>query len=424
MGGDVVDRSDVAARLGEICGPSFVRRAGPGDEVATRSPTWVVAPGTVGSVAEVLRLAADRDLALVPRGSGSKLDWGATPSHVDIVLDTGRLSGIWHHPPGSPAARVGAGTALRAAQQAVGRSGWRMPLDPPSPAATLGGIIAADETGPLSHRHGSPCRQVIGIDYVDAAGSLIRAVPDTGDGDELPGLLCGSQGALAVLVSATVRLQPAPADRRWVRRRVASPLEVHDLVGELADARLHPAAIELDLPAGSPTAALSGRAGVLAVLFEGEPASTRQRAARAISLLGGQASAADQPPTWWQRYPFTAGDIAIRIDVPAAHLHAAIYALRDAVGAPVAVRGCAGTGLVHAALPGSTPPDRVARILASVRAVLLARRGTCVVLTAPAAVRRAVDIWGEVPGLSRLRELKQRFDPQRRLAPGRLTGGL
>ncbi|WP_326555910.1 FAD-binding oxidoreductase [Micromonospora sp. NBC_01813] len=424
MGGDVVGQSDVAARLGDICGSPFVRRAGPDDAVATTAPDWVVAPGTVGAVAEVLRLAADRDLAVVPRGSGSKLDWGATPSHVDVMLDTGRLSGIWHHPPGSAAARVGAGTTLRAAQQAVGRTGWRISLDPPSPSATLGGIIAADEAGPLSHQHGSPCRQVIGVDYVDATGELVRAVPETDDGDELPGLLCGSQGALAVLVSATVRLQPAPASRQWVRRGVTTPLEAHDLVSELTETGLHPAAIELDLPAGSSAAARPGRTGSLAVLFEGDPASTRHRAAGAVTLLGGDASAADQPPTWWQHYPFAAGDIAIRLDVPPAHLYAAIYALRDAFGAPVAVRGCAGTGLVHATLPGSTAPDRVAGILSTVRTVLAARRGTCVVLTAPAEVRRAIDLWGQVPDLTRLRELKQRFDPRHRLAPGRLTGGL
>lgn len=429
--------------LAEICGARYARRGGVGDAVAATTPRWVVSPGSPGVVADVLRLCADRGLTLVPRGSGSKLDWGATPPHVDILLDTVRLSGIWHHPPGSATVRVGAGTTLQAAQRAVGRTGWRLPFDPPSAAATVGGVVATAEAGPLSHRHGSPCRHLTGVDYVDAAGALVRAGSSGGGPDQLPELLCGSQGALAVLVSATVRLQPAPADRRWVCRSVATPLEVHDLVEELTGTGLQPAAIELDLPASDPPAgsgpagpgraAGSGptvrsgpavRSGTLAVLFEGEPGPTGSRADRAAALLGGTATVTDRPPSWWQRYPFGPGDVAIRLAVPTAHLHAAIYALRDAVGAPVGVRGSAGTGVVHAVLPGATPPERIAGLLTTVRTVLLARGGTCQVLAAPAAVRRSVDIWGDVPDLPRLRQLKQAFDPHRRLAPGRLPGGL
>ncbi|MFY1635570.1 FAD-binding oxidoreductase [Solwaraspora sp. WMMB335] len=426
--------SALVDRLSAICGPGFTRPANDDDAVATVGPRWVVAPGTVGAVADVLRLSADRGLALVTRGSGSKLHWGSPPSHVDIVLETGRLCGVWHHPPGSTLVQVGAGTPVRAVQRTVGRTGLRIPMDPRSTSATVGGVVAADETGPLSHRHGPPGRHLVGVDYVDATGNLVRAAPGTDDGSELPQLLCGSQGALAVLVSTTVRLLPVPADRLWVRRQVHTPYEVRDLVGELVVAGLEPAAIELDLPGDveprtDPTAAgpperHRQRPGLLAVLFEGTSEQIRRRAGRAAGLLAADASIAAQPPSWWRRYPFAAGDVAIQLDVPAAHLHSALYALRDAARTRVPVRGAVGTGLVHAALPGSTPPEQVDAILGAVRAVLRAHGGNCVVLDAPAPVRRAVDIWGEVPGLARLRELKQRFDPHRRLAPGRLTGGL
>ncbi|MDG4763237.1 FAD-binding oxidoreductase [Solwaraspora sp. WMMD406] len=424
-GSKVAANSDVARRLTDICGPGYARAAGPADDVATAMPRWVAAPPTVAAVAEVLRLSAEHDLALVPRGSGSKMHWGATPSHVDIVLDTARLAGVWHHPPDAATAQVGAGTPLRKAQAAVGRKGWRLPFDPPSAGATVGGVVAADEAGPMSYGHGSPCRHLIGVNYVDASGTLVRTTPDTSDGREVSRLLCGSQGALAVLVSATVRLQPEPADRLWVRRSVRTPLEVHDLVAESTVAGLRAAAIELDLPGAEPPPRRGPlRPGLLAMLFEGDATQTRRRAQRAADLLGADASVTDQPPTWWQRYPFAAGDIAIRLEVPVAHLHAAIYALVDAARAPIPVRGAVATGLVHAVLPGSTPPHRVEEILVGVRTVLLARGGSCRVLSAPAAVRRVIDIWGDVPGLPRLRELKQRFDPHHRLAPGRFTGGL
>ncbi|MFI2650523.1 FAD-binding oxidoreductase [Micromonospora fulviviridis] len=477
---------EITRKLAEICGPPFARFAGPADEVAGRTARWVAVPGGPHAAAEVLRLAAAHDLTVVPRGAGTKIDWGAAPAQVDIMLDTGRLAGVWHEPQGSSVAEIGAGTPLRAVQATLERTGRRLPVDAPSPGATLGGVLAADEAGPLRHRHGSPCAQLVGVRYLDADGELVSVgVPGTvqfgqaapsarrgggpaaGPGGgvapggasavlgaaEVPGLdvarlLCGSQGGLGVLVSATMRVQAVPAGRVWVSRPVWTPLEVHDLVRAVLAARLDPAAIELDLPvpvplprrrippshpsvAGRPDhPAVTGRparpaaAGNLVVLLEGGPADVAERADRLAALLGPESVVNHVAPEWWGRYPFAPGDTALRIEVPINDLHAAVYALRDAAGTPVPVRGSAGIGAVHAALPGSLPPERVASILAAVRGVLLARQGRCVVVSAPPPVRRAVDLWGELPILPRLRNAKAHLDPHHRLAPGRLPGGL
>ncbi|NES15799.1 FAD-binding oxidoreductase [Micromonospora sp. PPF5-17] len=466
---------EITRRLAEICGPPFARFAGAADEVAGRTARWVAVPGGPRAAAEVLRLAAAHGLTVVPRGAGTKIDWGAAPEQVDIMLDTGRLAGVWHEAQGSALAEVGAGTPLRAVQAALERTGRRLPVDAPSPGATLGGVLAADEAGPLRHRHGTPCAQLVGVRYLDAEGELVslgeagtaplgRAAPARsgvahpgaaalfGRG-ELPGLdlarlLCGSQGGLGVLVSATLRVQAVPASRVWVSRPVWTPLEVHDLVRAVLGAGLDPAAVELDLPVPVPLPrrrvspfhpsvvgrpdhpALTGRstrpaaAGSLVVLLEGGPAQVAERADRLVEVLGDEAVVSHAAPEWWGRYPFAPGDTALRIEVPINDLHAAVYALRDAAGGPVPVRGSAGVGTVHAALPGTLPPERVASILSAVRGVLLARQGRCVVVSAPGAIRRAVDLWGELPTLSRLRAVKAHLDPSHRLAPGRLPGGL
>ncbi|SBT53851.1 glycolate oxidase FAD binding subunit [Micromonospora narathiwatensis] len=461
---------EITRRLAGICGSPFARFAGPADEVAGRTARWVAVPGGPRAAAEVLRLAAAHDLTVVPRGAGTKIDWGAAPAQVDIMLDTGRLAGVWHEPQGSPVAEIGAGTPLRAVQASLGRTGQRLPVDAPSPGATLGGVLAADEAGPLRHRHGTPCAQLVGVRYLDAEGELVsigesgtaqlgRAAPAGGGAAalfgraDLPGLdvarlLCGSQGGLGVLVSATMRVQAVPASRVWVSRPVWTPLEVHDLVRAVLAAGLQPAAVELDLPVPVPLPrrrvhpshpsvfhrpehpAVTGRstrpaaAGSLVVLLEGGPADVAERAERLAALLGPEATVGHAAPEWWGRYPFGPGDTALRIEVPINDLHAAVYALRDAAGAPVPVRGSAGVGTVHAALPAALPADRVASILAAVRGVLLARRGRCVVVAAPTPVRRAVDLWGELPTLPGLRAAKAHLDPHQRLAPGRLPGGL
>jgi glycolate oxidase FAD binding subunit len=247
-------------------------------------------------------------------------------------------------------------------------------------------------------------------------------------GPDLNRLLCGSQGALAVLVSATLRVQPAPSGQLWVGRSVWTPLEVHDLVKQVQAASLAPSAIEVDLPAHR--AALIPRQrsrqgpGTVAVLLEGGNADVVERADRLIAVLRGDARALEGPPRWWHRYPFEPGEVAVRLEVPITDLHAAIYALRDAVGGPVPVRGSAGVGVVRAALPSSLSADRVGEILSAVRGVLLFRGGRCVVTCAPPAMSREIDLWGQVPALPTLREAKERFDPAHRLAPGRYVGGL
>ncbi|WBB56061.1 FAD-binding oxidoreductase [Verrucosispora sp. WMMD573] len=435
---------DITRRLTEICGPRFARRAGPADEVAGSTARWVAVPGSPYAAAQVLRLAARHDLSVVPRGAGTKIDWGAPPQRVDIMLDTGRLAGIGHQPPDRGTAEIGAGTPLRAVQATLERTGRRLALDAPSPGATLGGVLAADEAGPLRHRHGTACDQLVGLRYLAADGELAEAGGGAAGLAETR-LLCGSEGALGVLVSATLRVQAVPAARVWVTRPVWTPLEVHDLIRAVLAARLDPAAIELDLPVGtgcrprrdrraesmalhpSMTArASTGPAGTgaLVVLLEGGPAEVAERTDRLLGLFGPRTVVARAAPSWWRSYPFAPGDTALRLEVPTTDLHAAVYALRDAAGGPVPVRGSAGLGVVHAALPGALAPSRVASILAAVRGVLLARQGRCVVLAAPPAVRRTVDLWGERADLAQLRAVKQHLDPTHRLAPGRLPGGL
>ncbi|NLU80160.1 FAD-binding oxidoreductase [Micromonospora sp. HNM0581] len=433
---------DITRRLTEICGPRFARLAGPADEVAGSTARWVAVPGGPHAAAQILRLAARHDLSVVPRGAGTKIDWGAPPERVDIMLDTGRLAGIGHQPPDWGTAEIGSGTPLRAVQATLERTGRRLAVDAPSPGATLGGVLAADEAGPLRHRHGSACDQLVGLRYLTADGELAEAGGGAAGLAEAR-LLCGSEGALAVLVSATLRVQAVPAVRVWVTRPVWTPLEVHDLIRTVLAARLDPAAIELDLPASTGSRPRDRRAesmtshpsmvgrtppgsstGSLSVLLEGGPVEVAERTDRSVALLGPRSTVARTAPSWWRSYPFAPGDTALRLEVPATDLHAAVYALRDAAGGPVPVRGSAGLGVVHAALPGATAPSRVASILAAVRGVLLARQGRCVVLAAPPAVRRTVDLWGERADLAQLRAVKQHLDPTHRLAPGRLPGGL
>lgn len=430
--------TDIVAELGGACQDDAVRAAGTADTVGGKQPRWVAAPGSTEALAAVLRLCAQRGLAVVARGEGSKLDWGRPPTTVDLLVDMGRLAGVHHHYVDDLVATVGAGTPLRAVQAVLSRSGQRLAIDPASAEATIGGVLATGEAGPLRFAHGAPRDQLIGVEFVRSDGVVAHSggrVVKNVAGYDLGRLLCGSYGTLAFIATATFRLQPVPAATAWVARSVQTPLEVHDLVDELTASLLAPAAIEIDLPQPPPvpavprqrTDSLARGTGTLAVLFEGSAAGVQARTRHAARLLGRDSTISGTAPRWWGRYPFGTGDIALKLAVPAADLHATIYALRDALGTAVPVRGSAGVGVCYAALPGTGSDSHVERMAAAIDAVrttLIARGGSCVVLNAPVPVADALDLWGPVPGLDLMRAVKNQFDPDRMLAPGRFVGGI
>ncbi|HET6531353.1 MAG TPA: FAD-binding oxidoreductase [Actinoplanes sp.] len=380
------EREPVLRALVDICGPDFARTARAIDTVAGRRASFVAVPATARAVAATIELAERRGLAWMPRGSGSKIDWGTPPPGVDLIIDTGRLGGMWHHRVDEFTAEVGAGTQVRSLQAALALQGQRLAVDPRSISATVGGMLAVNESGALRHRFGTPAEQVVRISYVDASGTAGES-----DGEEGRPGIAEIDG---VLMSARMRLQPLPAARRWVGLPVSTPLQVHHIVEETLASDLQPSAVEVDLPTAVMARPAEQPPGSVAVLLEGETGEAEQRATRLAMTLGGSAWVSEVAPGWWGRYPFGPLDVALRISVPIADLHAAVYALRDATGNAVPVRGSAGLGTVHAVLPGEFGPDRVAEILDSVRQVLLARSGEAVIVSAPPEISRYVEMAG------------------------------
>jgi len=272
---------------------------------------------------------------------------------------------------------------VRALQAALALRGQRLPVDPPSATATVGGMLALNESGPLRLSHGTPAEHVERVAYVDSAG------PGDSDGD-------GGRPGIAeidgVLTSATVRLAPLPEARRWVGIAVSTPLQVLNLVEEAVAQRLRPSAVEVDLPRPNGDRVVERPPGTLAALFEGDEAGVVARAERLAAAWGFGAVTTPIAPPWWGRYPFRRSEVALRLSVPVDDLPATMYALRDAAGVPVPVRGSAALGNVHAALPGDMSAERLEGVLDSLRHVLMARNGRAVVISAPPELAHRVDM--------------------------------
>ena len=99
-------------------------------------------------------------------------------------------------------------------------------------------------------------------------------------------------------------------------------------------------------------------------------------------------------PAWWGVYPFGRDDVALRLSTSPADLAATVYALADAAGGWVPVRGSVALGSVHAVLPGALAPDRLDQIMESLLHVLMARDGRVAVVSAPPTIAGRVDMAG------------------------------
>jgi glycolate oxidase FAD binding subunit len=415
---------DEAARraLGSACGD--VSEATEADDVDGVRPGLVARPSSTAEVAEVMRAAAAHGLTVVPRGAGTKLSWGRPPARADLVVDLSAMDRVLDHAAGDLIAQTQAGTPLFRLQAALGEAGQRLAVDETVPGATVGGTLATAASGPTRLVHGTTRDLLIGVTVVRADGVVAKAggrVVKNVAGYDLGKLVIGSFGTLVVATEAVFRLHPVPAECRFVTVPVADPEEAARLTRAVVHSQVVPGALEVDLPAAGP--------GSLTVLLTGITEGVLGRTRATVGLLGDGADVREDPPTAWGEYPWSSTargeDRATALKLTFA-LSGLADVLRAARGTPVPVhvRGSSGAGVVYAAVPAGTEPMAVAATVGLLRGACLRHGGSAVVLDAPAAVKAAVDTWGPVPALALMRRVKDQFDPDHRLAPGRFVGGI
>jgi glycolate oxidase FAD binding subunit len=418
-----------------------VSPAGPPDSVGGVMPSCVATPTTLDQAAGVMQAAAGLDLAVVPRGRGTTISWGLPPTRCDVIADLSRMDQILEYAAGDLVVQAEAGVTLGQLAGTLAEKGQRLALDGP-PGATVGGVVARNAAGPLRLRYGLPRDLLIGITVVRPDGHLARAggkVVKNVAGYDLGKLFAGSHGTLGVIVQATFRLHPLPELSAYVTEEYPGSAAAAEAALAAAASPLQPTAVELDRPrTGGPIR--------LATLLEGTPSGVGARAERMRMTLGRGAQTTLAVPDWWGRIGETAGGAAgivaggtlVRVTFWAAELRQVLDAI-DTVAADTgvapAVGGAAGAGVLYALLPAGQDPDQVAVFVRALRAATGhgatadgpgtgPARGSVVVLTAPKAVQRGVDLWGPVPSLGLMRAVKRQFDPGNLMAPGRGPGGI
>jgi len=397
-----------------------VRTAHAGDVIDGVQPKYVASPSSADETAELLRVAAHHHLHVVARGSGTKQGWGIPPQELDLVLDTTAMSGVVEHAAGDLVTVVRAGTTLADLRSVLARADQQLALDAPFPSATIGGTVATDTSGPRRVLYGTMRDLLIGITFVRADGVIAKAggkVVKNVAGYDFGKLLAGSYGTLGVITEVVLRLHPLPKTKRVVTVEVADGEAAAQAALSVLGSQVVPTAVDIDQPADGPV--------TVAVLIEGVEAGVAARVAATLQLLGPDGADGDAPQ-WFGRYPFGAHDVGIKITtnlMGIGPLLSVAHGLGVRHRVPVSVRGSA-AGVLYAAIPGSTDSSDAAHLVEELRALAATYDGSVVVLTAPADVRRALDVWGPVSGLDLMRRLKDQLDPDHRLSPGRFVGGI
>ncbi len=372
---------------------------------------------------------------MLPRGSGSKLDWGAAPTSCDLIVDTLRLDQVIEHAAGDLVVSVQAGMLLDDLAKVLSAADQRLALDPPG-GGTIGGILATQAAGPLRFRYGSPRDLLIGITVVRADGTIARSggkVVKNVAGYDIGKLFAGSYGTLGLITEATFRLHPQPQSTRVVTLDCPDPQTAAATVQAMASSPLAPSAVELYWPAAAAPITVG-------VLLEGDEVSVAGRADRMLDLLveratTGQTSAQPRLADGRPGHRALAADrTVLQLAFWAGQLVSVLISIRKAaadVGLDSHVHGSAAAGVLYVEISAESRPEAVRRFVEVVRGSVgqagpggMPAAGGAVVLRAPSEVRELVESWGALPSLGLMRAVKEQFDAEYRMAPGRFAGGI
>ncbi|MGA7988777.1 MAG: FAD-binding oxidoreductase [Candidatus Dormiibacterota bacterium] len=393
----------------DIVGAEQVRDAGAVDAVRGVIPSVVVSPADESEVSAVLTAATAKGLAVVVRGGGTKLDWGAPPARCDVILSTSRIEGIVDHEPADLVCVVRAGSTLAGLQERLGATpGFRqrLMLDPPQgPGATLGGVVATAASGPLRTRFGTPRDLVIGASFVLSDGTAGRSggkVVKNVAGFDVAKLLVGSLGTLAVITEIAFRLHPLPPASRTVVLESRSVDELCAFAAAVGRLQVTPSVVDLHWPEG-----------VVVVRFESSERGAEVQAQRVAQELGGRILAEEDEPAMLAGLlgsPWQGVENVAALAVLPSRIAALLSSMSGGMCEAVVMRPLLGTGEVR------FTPDAAGAIRESVRDA----GGRCCIRRGEGA--QPVD--ADAVALDLMRSVKRRLDPAGTLSPGRQIGGI
>ena len=424
-------------------------QAGREYEIEGIRPHYEARPDDVPGIGDALRFAGRGELAVVIWGGGTRIGLGNIPTGYDMALDVTGLDRIVDHTPGDLTATVEAGITIASLQEALGRHGQFLAVDPPLPdRATLGGTLAVGVSGPLKWQYGSIRDTVIGMKVVQADGTVTKSggqVVKNVSGFDMARMHIGAFGTLGVIAEVSLKLTPRPAGE-------ATVLAAFDRSGPCLDAALglfrsglmplalavFDAQAERRMGTRAPGNAAAQGGWRLAVRLGGRPRTLDRQVRECRAAVGSAVAdvldADDAAPLWralgdfgWDRA--TRPMLGFRANVTPSGVAPLIEGIEgidrtDGLDPAIVAHPAHGTvlaswlgdGSVRAPIPG---------ILGRMQDLVSRNVGHLVIEQAPLAARAGIDIWGGAVGPEQVtRGLKSQYDPRGTLNPGRFAGNV
>jgi glycolate oxidase FAD binding subunit len=395
-----------------------MRHGSAADAVDGVVPRQIVEPADASELAAALHAASRDKQVTVLRGGGTKLGWGRIPSSIDLLVSTAKLNSLLVHRHGDMTATAHAGMSLSQLNGELARHGQWLPIDSAFDAATIGGIVAANDAGPVRHRYGTPRDLLIGITLALTDGRIVKAgghVVKNVAGYDLGKLVSGSFGTLGAIVDATFKLLPIPQASATLEAVYEDGEVMARDVMQVSTSQLEPMAFDVLLDAGQYR---------LRLLFASSPAAVGAQVESAQRLLSARAAVVtgeDERGLWHEqvRAPWGGDGTVVRFGWLPAKLAEVTMLMADVqkIAGPSVVmvgRVGAGAGLLRVDGDARTHVAVVERLRASVWV------GNVTVLRAALELKQHVDVWGpQSSSFEAARALKNMFDPAGILNAGR-----
>jgi FAD/FMN-containing dehydrogenase len=421
-------------------------------------PKVVIFPSDTQQVARVTEYAQNKNLAIIPWGSGSKVSMGNPPERFDLVISTSRLNQVVDIDAANLTLTVQAGVTFKEIQSRLTSKENRcyLPMDPPfCNSATIGGILAMNSTGPRRILYGLPRDIVLGVRFVAPNGEIVGAGGKTVknvSGYDISKLMIGSAGTLGILCETTLRLLPLPERMETLLLSYESLSAAASFVNRVFESSLLPAAVEvmdsssfssvgmdgaIEISAGDQVVAIALEGFVEAVTRMGiEMKEMAQKTGSKVATLLPEekhtifwSAISNLVPSMVERFP---GLITLQLSFPISkwvHMMAFVVETMAASNLEHAILTHTGSGVsLINVLIGQDDNATTGRAIKAVEKLSTHGRdaGTrLVVQRAPTHVKGDLPTWGETGSdLPMMKRIKQELDPSGVMSPGRFVGGL
>ena len=416
-------------------------------------PLAVALPHDAAQVQAIVRACREARTPIVARGRGTNTTGASVPGEDALVVSFERMARVLDIRPGDRVAVVEPGLLNGDLQAALAPHGLFWPPDPTSAQyCSIGGNLACGAGGPRAVKYGATRDNVLALKAVTGTGELVSfgaATTKGASGYDLSRLLIGSEGTLALIVEATLRLTPVPARRRALRALYSDVDAAAAAVARLMAQPVTPSMLEFmddeavrlarevgdaDIPAAGALLMLEVD-GDEAVLAEAVAAVTTAAQGPGCLEVTAARDDAERERLWTARKSLSpalrtiaAGKINEDVVVPVSRIPALVAAVRAARAKhalPIVVFGHAGNGNLHVNIlfdPDDTAQSaRAEAALADVFDAVIALEGLVSGEHGIGLVKRDLLARSLDPGaLALMRGMKALFDPDGILNPGKV----